>query len=253
MLITILGSGTSQGVPVIGCKCSVCQSSDIKDVRLRSAVLITIEDKNYVIDTGPDFRQQMLNNKVDSLEAILYTHEHKDHISGMDDVRAYNFLQKKPMELFCSHDVEQALRREYYYVFAEDSYPGIPKVNLNRVVNEPFELGGFSVNPILVYHYKMPVFGYRIGGFVYVTDAKTISSEERDKMRGAKVLVINALRRQEHISHLNLTEALDLIEDIQPEMTYLTHISHLFDTHKNIEAELPDNVRVCYDGLTFEV
>lgn len=253
MLITILGSGTSQGVPVIGCKCAVCLSSDEKDTRLRSSVLITIDQKNYVIDTGPDFRQQMLKNKVDTLEAILYTHEHKDHISGMDDIRAYNFLQKKPMELFCSRAVEQALRREYYYVFAEDSYPGIPKVNLNRVVNEPFQLAGFTVNPILVYHYKMPVFGYRINDFVYVTDAKTIAPEEREKMKGAKVLIINALRRQEHISHLNLTEALDLIEDIQPEMTYLTHISHLFDTHKDIEAELPNNVRVAYDGLTIEL
>lgn len=253
MIISILGSGTSQGVPVIGCKCPVCVSNDIRDKRLRSSILFTIDRKNYVIDSGPDFRQQMLKHNVDSLEAVIYTHEHKDHIAGMDDVRAYNFLQKKPMDLYCSNDVEEALKREYSYVFAKNTYPGIPKVNVHRVFNESFKIDDFEVQPILVYHYKMPVFGYRINDLVYVTDAKTISPDERDKMRGAKILIINALRRQEHISHLNLEEALDLIADVKPEKTYLTHISHLFDTHENIESELPSGVHVAYDGLTIEL
>lgn len=251
MKVRILGSGTSQGVPVIGCKCDVCQSTDERDKRLRCSVLFELGGKNYVIDSGPDFRQQMLKWEIDRLEGILYTHEHKDHIAGMDDIRAYNFLQKKPMNLYCSHDVEQALRREFYYVFAEDSYPGIPKVHLKRIINEPFDLDGNQIIPILVYHYLMPVFGFRINDFVYVTDAKTIEKEERDKIRHAKILVINALRKEEHISHLNLEMALELIADVKPEKAYLTHISHLFDTHENIEKMLPENVFVAYDGLEF--
>jgi phosphoribosyl 1,2-cyclic phosphate phosphodiesterase len=251
--VTILGSGTSQGVPVIGCQCEVCLSEDPKDKRLRSSVLISMNNRNYVVDSGPDFRQQMLLNDVRSLDAILYTHEHKDHIAGMDDVRAFNFLQQSAMRLYCSHDVEQALRREFYYVFAQDRYPGIPQVELHRVNNEEFELDGEKVTPIEVLHYRLPVLGYRIRDFVYITDAKTISAEERDKIRGAKVLIINALRRTEHLSHLNLEQALELINDVRPERTYLTHISHLFDKHNNIEAELPENVFVAYDGLEIEV
>lgn len=253
MRITILGSGTSQGVPVIGCKCPVCQSSDERDKRLRCSILLELNGKNYVIDSGPDFRQQMLANKVDALEGLLFTHEHKDHIAGMDDIRAYNFLQKKPMNIYCSEEVLVALAREFYYVFNGDNYPGIPKVDVHIIKNEPFALEGRSIVPIQAMHYNMPIFGYRFNDFVYLTDAKTINAEERDKMRGAKVLIINALRYQEHISHFNLDEALALIEDVKPEMTYLTHISHLFDTHENILKQLPANVSVAYDGLSFEI
>lgn len=247
--VTLLGTGTSQGVPVIACNCVVCNSDDARDNRLRCSVLITNQGKNYVIDTGPDFRQQMLRQNVQSLEAVLFTHEHKDHIAGMDDVRAFNFKQQKDMDIYCSGDVENALRREFHYVFNSDNYPGIPKVLLHLIDKEPFELDGMKVIPIEVLHYKLPVLGFRIGDFAYITDAKTVSTEERLKLRGTKILIVNALRKEAHISHFNLEEALAFIEDIAPEQAYLTHISHLFGTHEEIEKSLPLNVRVAYDGL----
>jgi len=247
--ITFLGTGTSQGVPVIACDCKVCSSTDSKDNRLRSSILISTRDENFVVDTGPDFRQQMLKNKVKSLKAVMFTHEHKDHIAGLDDVRAFNYAEKRDMEIFCSEDVEEALHREFHYVFATNKYPGVPQVNINIIENKPFNIGELSVVPIAVKHYKMPVFGFRFDDFTYITDAKTVSSKERDKIRGTKVLVVNALRKNEHISHFNLEEALDFIKDINPETAYLTHISHLFDTHKEIEKLLPENVFVAYDGM----
>lgn len=252
--VTFLGTGTSQGVPVIACGCQVCSSKDPKDKRLRSSVMITLNDENYVIDTGPDFRQQMLSNNVQTLRAILYTHEHKDHVAGMDDVRAFNFKEQRDMEIFCSERVEEALIREFYYVFESVKYPGVPVVNINRIYNEPFELPTEEVvTPIEAMHYKMPVFGFRIGDFTYITDAKTIAPEEREKIKGSKVLVVNALRIREHISHFNLEEALEFIKDVKPEKAYLTHISHLFDRHEEIEKMLPENVFVAYDGLTIDV
>ncbi len=251
--VTFLGTGTSQGVPVIACNCDVCLSDDPKDKRLRVSVLIEYNGKNYVIDSGPDFRQQMLRENVQSLEAIIYTHEHKDHLAGMDDVRAFNFKQKRDMEIYCSASVEKALRREFYYVFEAVKYPGVPAVNLNRIHNDPFKINKMEVIPVEVMHYKMPVQAFRIEDFTYITDAKTVSEEERAKIRGTKVLVVNALRREEHISHFNLEEALAFIEDIQPEKAYLTHISHLFGKHADIEKELPENVFVAYDGLRIEM
>lgn len=255
LTVTILGSGTSQGVPVIACNCPVCLSSDSKDNRLRSSILFNFEDNNYVIDSGPDFRQQMLREKVQSLEAIIYTHEHKDHIAGMDDVRAFNFKQKKDMEIYCNHDVEKALNREFHYVFSANTYPGIPKVNINPISKDkPFSLTPkLKITPIEVMHYKMPVLGYRIGDFSYITDAKTVSDQEREKLKGTKVLIVNALRREEHISHFNLNQALEFIKDINPDRAYLTHISHLFGTHKDIENELPANVYVAFDGMRIEL
>lgn len=247
--VTFLGTGTSQGVPVIACSCEVCLSEDPKDKRLRCSVLIEYAGKNYVIDSGPDFRQQMLRANVQSLEALIFTHEHKDHVAGMDDVRAFNFKQKRDMEVYCNHGVEAALRREFYYVFAATKYPGVPAVNLNHIDKEPFSINEMQVIPVEVMHYKMPVLGFRIDDFTYITDAKTVAEEERAKIRGTKVLVVNALRREEHLSHFNLSEALDFIADIQPEIAYLTHISHLFGRHEEIEKELPPNVRVAYDGL----
>ncbi|MCR9173295.1 MAG: MBL fold metallo-hydrolase [bacterium] len=251
--VTFLGTGTSQGVPVIACSCDVCQSQNKKDSRLRCSVLLEYNGKNYVIDTGPDFRQQMLRANVQSLEALLFTHEHKDHVAGMDDVRAFNFKQRKDMEIYCSEAVEKALRREFYYVFEANKYPGVPAVNLNRIENEPFQVNDMKVVPIEVMHYKLPVQAFRIDGFTYITDAKTVSESEREKIKGTKVLVVNALRREDHISHFNLEEALAFIEDINPEQAYLTHISHLFGKHEDIEKELPENVFVAFDGLRLEM
>ena len=254
MKVTILGSGTSQGVPVIACNCSVCSSGNSKDVRLRSSIMFTVNDENYVVDSGPDFRQQMLRENVQSLRAVLYTHEHKDHIAGMDDVRAFNFKEKRDVEIFCSNSVEEALRREFYYVFGANTYPGIPKVNLNRINKDKFILPcGESITPIEVMHYKMPVLGFRVKDFTYITDAKTISEEEKQKVKGSKILIVNALRKEEHISHFNLNEALAFIKEINPEQAFLTHISHLFGKHEEIEQELPENVKVAYDGLTIEI
>jgi len=208
--------------------------------------------ENYVIDTGPDFRQQMLRENVKSLRAVLFTHEHKDHIAGLDDVRAFNFREARDMEIFCTSAVENALRREFHYVFSDNRYPGIPSLNLNRITDEPFVLpNGVSVIPIEVMHYKMPVTGFRIGDFTYITDAKTISEKEKEKVKGSRVLIVNALHRSEHISHFNLREALDFIAEVKPGKAYLTHISHMFGTHEEIEAMLPENVFPAYDGLTF--
>lgn len=254
MKITILGSGTSQGIPVIACECNVCTSLDPKDNRLRSSVMIEVGGENFVIDSGPDFRQQMLREKVRSLRAVLFTHEHKDHIAGLDDVRAFNYREVRDMEIFCSEPVELALRREFHYAFSEDRYPGIPSLSLNRIENREFELNnGVKVLPIRVMHYRMPVFGFRIGDFTYITDAKTIAPEERDKVRGSRILIINALHRSEHISHFNLDEALEFINDVKPEKAYLTHISHLFGTHEEIRKMLPDHVFPAYDGLQLEL
>ena len=253
MKITILGSGTSQGVPVIACECAVCNSTDPLDKRLRASILISDKDQNFVIDTGPDFRQQMLRAQVKSLRAIIYTHEHKDHIAGMDDVRAFNYREERDMEIFCTERVENALKREFHYVFSNDKYPGIPTVQLNRIENKSFQLpDGPMLIPVEVMHYKMPVFGYRINDFTYITDAKTIAPAEIEKVKGTKVLIVNALHRSAHISHFNLEEALAFIALIQPEKAYLTHISHLFGKHHEIEESLPKNVFVAYDGLEIE-
>ncbi len=250
MKVTVLGSATSQGIPVIACKCDVCMSTNPKDKRLRASILIQKDGKNIVIDSGPDFRQQMLNNNVSSLDCILFTHEHKDHIAGLDDVRAFNFKQRKAMEVFCSERVENALKREYHYIFSEDKYPGVPSVNINLINKDAFKLfNTINVKPIEVLHYKLPVLGFRIDDFTYITDAKTISNEEKIKIKGTKILIINCLRREEHISHFNLKEALEFINEIKVETAYLTHISHLFGTHEEIEKELPANVFVAYDGL----
>lgn len=254
MKITILGSGTSQGVPVIACECDVCKSTDAKDNRLRCSVLLSMNEENYVIDAGPDFRQQMLRAEVKSLRGVIFTHEHKDHIAGLDDVRAFNYKEARDMEVFCSESVEIALKREFHYVFSENKYPGIPELALNRIENSPFRLkNDVLVTPILVYHYKMPVFGFRIGDFTYITDAKTIAPEERDKVRGSKVLIVNALHRSTHISHFNLEEALEFIADVKPERAYLTHISHLFGKHDEISELLPPHVFIAYDGMTIDL
>lgn len=254
MKITMLGTGTSQGVPVIACDCRVCVSSDERDKRLRCSVLLSFGNENYCIDSGPDFRQQMLRAKVKTLSGIIFTHEHKDHVAGLDDVRAFNYREQKDMNIYCSASVETALRREFHYAFAENRYPGVPSLNMVPIDNKPFNLpNGIEIIPIQVMHYKMPVLGFRIGDFTYITDAKTISEDEKKKIRGTQILVVNALRKEEHISHFNLKEALAFIAEMKPEKAYLTHISHLFGTHEEILSELPPNVYPAYDGLTFDL
>lgn len=254
MKITFLGTGTSQGVPVIACDCEVCRSKNKKDKRLRTSIMLTIEGKNYVIDTGPDFRQQMLTHNVRDLEAIIYTHSHKDHIAGMDDVRAFNFKAKgRAMEIWADENVQAALKREFYYVFEAQKYPGVPRVNLNTIESDPFEIQNIQFIPIDVLHYKMPVKAYRINDVAYVTDANYIAQEEKKKLQNLDVLVLNALRKEPHISHFNLEEALELINELQPKRAYLTHISHYMGLHDEVSKDLPDNVAIAYDGLEVEI
>ncbi len=253
MDITILGSGTSQGVPVIACNCDVCKSENSKDKRLRSSVLIEVDNQKIVVDTGPDFRQQMLNEKVENIEAVLLTHEHKDHIAGLDDVRAFNHRWKKDMDIYCSENVETALKREFHYVFSDFDYPGIPKLKLNLFENKEFYINKTKITPIQVMHYKLPVFGFRIKDFVYITDVSYISAKEKEKIKGAKVLVIDALRKKEHISHFTLDQALELINEVKVEKSYLTHISHFMGKHNDLLLELPENVLPAFDGLKIEM
>lgn len=253
MKITFLGTGTSQGVPLIGCNCRVCSSNNPKDKRLRSSVLIESNDQSIVIDTGPDFRQQMLREKVSTLNAVLFTHEHKDHIAGMDDIRAYNFILKKKIEVYATVNVQQALRREFHYIFSDEKYPGIPEINLHTITDEPFKVGEIEVLPIVVKHYKLPVLGFRIGDFTYITDANYISDSEKEKIKGSKVVVLNALRREKHISHFTFKEAIELMEEFKPEKGYFTHISHQLGLHDRVEEELPDFIRLAYDGLKLQI
>jgi len=253
MNVRFLGTGTSQGVPVIACDCEVCTSTDQKDIRLRSSIFINNEDTHFVIDTGPDFRAQMLNNNIQHLDAIVYTHEHKDHIAGMDDIRAFNFKQRKDMEVYASPQVQVALQREFHYVFADYKYPGIPEVNLNTIGSNPFMVGSFELLPIEVMHYKMPVNAYRVNDFTYITDAKTIAPEEIEKIRGSKTIVVNALRKDEHISHFNLAQAIEFLQAMNPERGLLTHISHLMGKHEVVSNDLPAGIEIAYDGLLLEL
>lgn len=253
MIVTFLGTGTSQGVPVIACGCEVCTSADPRDKRLRSSILIEADDKTVVIDSGPDFRYQMLRAHVQRLDAVVYTHEHKDHVAGMDDIRAFNFKQQEPMNIYADARVQAALMREFPYVFAEFKYPGIPQINIHPIGLDPFDIGSIHFIPIEVLHYKLPVLGFRINDFTYITDAKTVSDEEKEKIKGSKILVINALQKQNHISHFTLDEAIGFAHEIGAETTYFTHISHRLGKHADIEAELPAGIKLAYDGLQIEI
>lgn len=253
MKVTFLGTGTSQGIPVIGCKCDVCTSADYRDNRLRSSIFVEMDGVHMVVDTGPDFRQQMLRERIDKLDAVLFTHAHKDHVAGMDDIRSYNFLQKKDMPIYATEQVIDRLKEEFTYIFEQDKYPGIPRVETIEIQNAEFEVLGRKVTPIEVMHYKLPVFGFRFGDFTYITDANFISEEEKDKIKGSKVIVLNALQKKTHISHFNLDEALDLMEELNPEKGYLTHIGHFMGRHQDVSKELPENVEIAWDGLKLSI
>lgn len=255
MKVRFLGTGTSQGVPVIACSCPVCQSTDSRDKRLRTSVLLEMDNGyNVTIDTGPDFRYQMLRERVDHLDAILMTHSHKDHIAGLDDVRAFNYHQQQSISIYADAATLEALQREFHYAFSAVKYPGVPQLDLEEIKAEmPFSLFDHEVIPFEVLHYKMPVMGYRIGAFAYITDAKTVSKETRKLLEGLDVLVVNALQEAPHISHFTLDEALSFIADVKPQRAYLTHISHRFGKHEYIESLLPEGVFVAYDQLSVDV
>lgn len=249
MKITILGSGTSQGVPVIGCHCEVCGSLDFRDKRLRSSIHLEVDGKSFVIDSGPDFRQQMLRERIEKLDALIFTHEHKDHTAGMDDIRSFNFLQKKDMPIYGRSHVIEQLKREFAYVFSASKYPGVPRVRVHEIENQAFDVEGIMVQPIEVMHYKLPVFGYRIKDFAYITDMKTISDKEVEKLKNLDTLVLNALQKTEHLSHLTLEEAIAFAEKIGAKKTYFTHLSHRMGKHTEVEKELPENILIAHDGL----
>lgn len=250
MNITFLGTGTSQGVPVIGCTCEVCTSVDFRDKRLRTSLHLLVDGKSIIIDSGPDFRQQVLTNRIGQLDALLFTHEHKDHVAGMDDVRSFNFLQQRAMPVYAHARVIESLKREFSYVFAEKKYPGVPQVDIHEIGSSPFEAVGVQFRPIQVMHYKLPVLGFRVQDFTYITDANDISDLEKEKIQGSKVLVVNALQKEKHLSHFTLAEALQLIEELKPEQAYLIHMSHRMGLHREVTTELPPGVHLAFDGLT---
>jgi phosphoribosyl 1,2-cyclic phosphate phosphodiesterase len=250
--ITFLGTGTSQGVPVIACECNTCISDDLKDKRLRTSLMVQTEDVSIVFDAGPDFRQQMLREHVTKLDAIILTHEHKDHIAGMDDVRAFNFRSQDAIDIFAEDPVLEAVKREYRYVF-ENKYAGIPKMRLNPISPLEFEVKGLKIIPVRVKHKDLDIYGFRIGVFAYITDADYIPESSMEKLIGVKYLVINALRKQKHSSHFNLSEAVEHIRKISPKRAFVTHISHQMGRYNEVSAEMEKGIMLAYDGLTFDI
>ena len=238
---------------MIGCECEVCSSTDKKNKRLRSSILVQSPATTLVVDTGPDFRYQMLRENVKHLDAVLFTHPHKDHLAGLDDIRAFNFFSHQPMEIYADALTEEAVRRDFYYAFNENKYPGIPELNMNTITLEPFIVGDIPVTPILVWHLKMPVMAYRFGGFTYITDANRIEAQEKEKIKGSEVMVINALRKMAHISHFSLQEAISLVEELEVPTAYFTHISHQLGLHGEVETELPAGMHLAYDRLVVNV
>jgi phosphoribosyl 1,2-cyclic phosphate phosphodiesterase len=247
--ITFLGTGTSGGVPMIGCDCYVCSSQNEKDKRLRSSILVESNTTKLVVDTTPDFRTQVLRENVKKLDAILFTHPHKDHIAGLDDIKAYNFFQHKPMDIYANEITQEGLKREFSYIFADKKYPGVPSVNMHTISDEIFIVGDIPVTPILVHHLKLPVLGFRFGKFTYITDANRIDASDKQKIIGSNTIVINALRKTPHISHFTLQEAIDLVHELKIPNAYFTHISHQLGTHEEINTELPPDMHLAYDGL----
>lgn len=251
--LTFLGTGTSIGVPVIACNCVVCKSPDARDKRFRTSVLINIDNQNLVIDCGPDFRFQMLKQNVEDIDAVLFTHEHRDHIAGLDDIRAFNYVLNKTIPIYGSHHVMTAIKTEFPYIFTSNSFFGAPQLTVHEIEDDTFSIGETQIMPIKVMHNKLPIQGFRIDRLTYITDASYICDEEKEKIKGSKVLVINALRNSKHLSHFCLSEALSLIEEIQPEQAYLTHISHFLGLHAEVELNLPPNVRLAYDNLIVNI
>ena len=247
--ITFLGTGTSTGVPMIGCTCEVCTSASKKDKRLRTSIVVESESTTFVIDTTPDFRYQMLRANIKKLDAILFTHPHKDHIAGLDDVKAFCYFSNKPMQIFANAFTEEAIKREFHYAFAENKYPGIPNLHLNTIALEPFIIGDIPIIPILVWHLNMAVYGYRIGNFTYITDVNRIEEHEKNKIKGSKIMVVNALRHQKHISHYTLEEAIDLTNELNIPTAYFTHIGHQLGKYDDISASLPGHIKLAYDEL----
>ncbi|MBQ9417558.1 MAG: MBL fold metallo-hydrolase [Bacteroidales bacterium] len=256
MKLTFLGTGTSQGVPVIACHCEVCRSADERDRRLRTSAMLEVEaggsTKRLLFDIGPDFRQQMLRHEVERLDAILITHAHRDHVAGIDDIRALNYVQHGELAVYLNAEAQRALVRDYAYIFSPHQYPGLPEAHLHTVQGE-FEVEGIRIMPIRVMHKDLPVLGYRVGEMAYITDANRIEEEELGKLAGLKVLVINALRQEHHWSHFNLEEALGIIEQVKPQRAYLTHISHEMGCYAQVEPTLPSNVHLAYDNLEVKI
>jgi phosphoribosyl 1,2-cyclic phosphate phosphodiesterase len=253
LTITFLGTGTSAGVPMIACECPVCTSPDKKDKRLRSSIMVQSEKTTLVVDSGPDFRYQMLRAGVKHLDAIIYTHAHKDHVAGLDDVRAFNFFSQQPMNVYASDMTQEVIIREFPYAFYESKYPGVPDIQLNTIALEPFMAGDIPVTPILVWHLKMPVLAFRFGRFTYITDANRIDDSEKEKIKGSDVMVLNALRKEKHISHFSLEESVAMAKELKIPQSYFTHISHQLGKHADVDAELPDGVNLAYDGLVIKV
>lgn len=238
---------------MVACDCAVCRSDDMRDKRLRTSILVQSATTTFVVDTTPDFRYQMLRIQNKKLDAVLYTHPHKDHIAGLDDVRAYNYIQQKSMDIYANTLTEEALRREYYYAFSDTKYPGVPQLNLNTIDEQLFYIGDIPVLPIVVWHLKMPVYGFRFGDFTYITDANRIDADELAKVRGSKLMVVNALRREPHLSHFTLSEAVTLVQDLGVPEAYFTHISHQLGKYTDVSQELPAGIHLAYDGLQLHV
>ena len=249
LTITFLGTGTSTGIPMIACSCAVCTSSDPHDKRLRSSILVQSANTVLVVDTTPDFRYQMLRTHTKHLDAVVFTHPHKDHLAGLDDIRAFNFISKKPMNIYANALTEEAVRRDFYYAFAEKKYSGVPQLNMITIDESPFLIGDIPVQPIQVMHHKMPVFGFRFGDFTYITDANRIEDAEKEKIKGSKILVLNALRKDNHLAHFTLSEAVAMANELEVPEVYFTHISHQLGKHKDINSELPPHIRLAFDGL----
>ncbi len=249
MKIIFLGTGTSQGVPVIGCSCEVCTSLDFRDKRFRTSVYVDINGKHFVIDTGPDFRQQILREKIDHLDAVLFTHAHRDHTAGLDDIRAFNFKQSMRMPIYGTEATLQQIQRDFAYIFGPKDYPGLPQIELKPIDHKTFSIDHVEITPLPVYHLHMPVLGFRIGNFSYITDTNSIPQETLERLEGTNILVLNALQQEPHISHFNLKEAMDMVNIIKPKVAYFTHISHKLGLHAEIEKELPSHIRLAYDGL----
>lgn len=253
IVVTFLGTGTSTGVPVVACDCEVCSSKDKRDHRLRTSAMVETGDLRLVIDCGPDFRYQMIREKVDDISAIIFTHGHRDHIAGLDDVRAFNYVLNKTVDIYASKEVIEAINKEYPYILHEKRFFGSPQLKFNVIANELFSIKGTTILPVEVMHNQLVVFGFRIGSFTYITDASSISNKEKHKLTGTDVLVVNALRKSKHISHFSLQEAVSLIGEINPKSAYITHISHFMGLHEKVEENLPSNVYLAYDGLKIEI